>query len=104
MSAIDRAMASDGTEVDRLRAAVAAVRALHWQKPPLSVTATEWVDIKGRGPLAIVSADQIPTMPKLWDSLIIDGSPYVVTAIERQPTNPPRYIVNGHYCLLVRPA
>jgi hypothetical protein len=69
----------------------------------LSVTATEWVDIRGVGLLAIVSADQIPTTPKFGDSLMIDGSPYVVISVERQPSNPPHYIINGHYGLVVRP-
>ena len=69
----------------------------------LSVTAAEWVDIRGVGLLAIVSADQIPTTPKPGDSLMIDGSPYTVIGVERQPSNPPRYVINGFYGLMVQP-
>jgi hypothetical protein len=69
----------------------------------LRVTAAEWVDIRGVGRLAIVSADQIPTTPKFGDSLMIDGSPYRVVSVERQPSNPPRYVINGFYGLMVQP-
>jgi hypothetical protein len=59
------------------------------------------VCIRGGVYLAVVSADQIPTTPQFGDSLMIDGLPYRVVSVERQPCNPPRYVINGFYGLLV---
>jgi hypothetical protein len=51
--------------------------------------------------LWIVEAPEPPL--SVGDEVTIDGRDYRVTGVEFQPTNPPRYVINGHQGISVEP-
>ncbi len=64
------------------------------------VTTVESVVTGGRL-LWIVEAPEPPL--SVGDGVTIEGRDYRVTGVEFQPTNPPRYVINGHQGITVEP-